>query len=136
MGFSISIENHMKLDKLKSALTNDSTWLFAAQQWHRLYHQYVPFKTGTLAQSVTYAPGEITHTAPYAHYQYEGKVYGVNYPIMQGGIPVGYYSKGKKSPTGGTLKQNGQAHWDEYAAVAQGDALCKTIADFLLKQMG
>jgi hypothetical protein len=47
-------------------------WTFAAQQWHRLYQPYVPMRTGTLAQQVTITPGQIEHTAPYAHYIYDG----------------------------------------------------------------
>ena len=62
---------------------------------------YVPKKTGALQQSVVITPKEISWGVglDYAHYQYEGVVYGKNYPITKDGNIVGWYSKGTKSPT-------------------------------------
>lgn len=50
----------------------DGLWLYAAQQWHRLYAPYVPRDTGRLYNEVRISPGQIEHTAPYAAYVYGG----------------------------------------------------------------
>ncbi len=68
----------------------------------------IPFKQGALRNSVNYPQGiyggEIGYNTPYAHYQYDGIVYGPNYPIRdaQGNI-TGWYSPPKKYPTGRQL---------------------------------
>lgn len=58
------------------AKINERTMLFAATDWHRLYNDFVPMRTGLLAGNVAYhatdTRGEIVHKAPYAHYQYYG----------------------------------------------------------------
>ena len=86
---------------------------------------YVPFKTGTLAQSAYSASkigeGEITWETPYARYLYFGEIYGPNIPVFEddSGVPTRFFSpKGqKKHPTGRPLQydtsSNPQAgsHW-------------------------
>lgn len=68
----------------------------------------IPFQQGALRNSVNYPQGiyggEIEYNTPYAHYQYEGIVYGPNYPIRdaQGNI-TGWYSPPKKNQTGRKL---------------------------------
>ena len=86
---------------------------------------YVPFKSGTLAQSAYSASkvgeGEVSWETPYARYLYFGEVYGPNIPVFEddSGIPTRFFSpKGqKKHPTGRQLQYdtstNPQAgsHW-------------------------
>lgn len=68
----------------------------------------IPFRQGALRNSVNYPQGiyggEIEYNTPYAHYQYEGIVYGPNYPIRDAeGNITGWYSPPKKNPTGRKL---------------------------------
>ena len=55
---------------------NRAMWLYAASEWHRLYFDYVPFATGTLANTIrieaTDRGASIVHTVPYAHRLYRG----------------------------------------------------------------
>ena len=68
--------------------------LFLANEAKRLMDPYVPADNLLLAQNVrTYVAGEqgiVHYLSPYAHYQYEGEVYGPNYPIMDGGEVMGF----------------------------------------------
>lgn len=64
----VNIDVRAHMDKVQS----DAMWTFAAAQWHKLYYPYVPYRTGTLADSVRITPGEIEHYTPYAHRQYVG----------------------------------------------------------------
>lgn len=83
----------------------------------------IPFQQGALRNSVNYPQGiyggEIEYNTPYAHYQYEGIVYGPNIPIrdVQGNI-TGWYSPPKKNPTGRPLQYHTEGtgdHWFEKA---------------------
>lgn len=102
-------------------------WTFAAVEWHRQYKDYVPMKNGILYEQVNITPKQIEHTAPYAHYQYEGRVYGPNIPITEGDRTVGFFSQPNraKKPTGKSLKYSKEQHpkatakWDQAAAPTQ-----------------
>lgn len=89
----------------------------------------IPFQQGALRNSVNYPQGiyggEIEYNTPYAHYQYEGIVYGPNIPIRdaQGNI-TGWYSPPKKYPTGRKLEYHTPGttdHFFEKAKEQHGD---------------
>lgn len=116
----------------------EKLWTFAATEWHRLYRPYVPFKEGALYGTVNitggHCEGVIEHTVPYAHYAYEGLVYGPNIPIMQGGAVVGFFSPvAPKHPTGRMLQFSGMGsrHWDEAARPTQLPALVSSLQAFV-----
>lgn len=95
-------------------------------------NQFVPKKSGALRRSaiVTYKSITWGRGLPYAHYQYEGEVYGPNIPIIKEGTIVGWRSIPgmQKYPTGRELGIPGEwmgwkfgyttpgthHHWDEY----------------------
>lgn len=73
-------------------------------------NNYVPMESGELRNSMranekSISWGANSEAGKYAHYQYEGEVYGPNIPITQGGIIVGWHSiaGSTKSPTGREL---------------------------------
>ena len=82
---------------------------------------YVPMDSGTLAQTTRITSDGVTYSSPYAHYQYEGQVYGPNIPIIQDGIVVGWFSppRKKKHPTGAEINYSKEvhplatSHWDK-----------------------
>ena len=83
----------------------------------------IPFQQGALRNSVIYPDGiyggEIEYNTPYAHYQYEGIVYGPNIPIRDAeGNITGWYSPPSKQPTGRPLTYHTEGtgdHWFEKA---------------------
>lgn len=83
----------------------------------------IPFQQGALRNSVNYPQGiyggEIEYNTPYAHYMYEGIVYGPNIPIRDaGGNITGWYSPPSKHPTGRPLAYHTAGtgdHWFEKA---------------------
>lgn len=83
----------------------------------------IPFQQGQLRNSLVYPEGvyggELEWNAPYAHYQYEGEVYGPNIPIKDAeGNITGWYSPPKKNPTGRRLTYHTAGtgdHWFEKA---------------------
>ncbi len=89
----ISVDSQ-SLDGKLSKLINNSDVM---REVHRLLgeqcNKFVPEKTGALRASMNPTPEFVSWSTPYAHYQYEGEVYGPNYPIMREGNIVGWYSR-------------------------------------------
>lgn len=139
---AIRVEANLRTKDLVAQLNDSALWLYAAQEWHRLYRQYVPYREGMLYNSVVYSAengqATITHTVPYAHYIYEGVVYGPSVPIMQGGTVTGYFSpKTPKTSTGRALTYStlysGKAtkHWDQAAKATKLPLLEKAIDGYI-----
>lgn len=138
----MAVEIKLNTKVLAAKLENAATWIYAAEEWHRLYRQYVPYKEGMLYNSIKINASKkgatITHTVPYAHYLYEGVVYGPSVPIMHGGVPTGYFSPvSPKNNTGRSLTYSklysGKAtrHWDEAAKPTQMPLLEESIAKYI-----
>lgn len=86
--------------------------------------KYVPFESGKLSKSVLVTSDSLIYQAKgkdgvdYAHYVYEGEVYGTNIPITQNGQLIGFYSpKGQKKYPKGQQMEYGlplaRDHWDK-----------------------
>lgn len=73
---------------------------------------FIPFDSGALAKSCYRATvpgsGVVEWPGPYAHYMWEGEVYGPNIPVFDddSGVPTGWFSPPgkKKHPTGRKLE--------------------------------
>lgn len=95
----------------------------------------IPFQQGALRNSVNYPQGiyggEIEYNTPYAHYQYEGVVYGPNIPIKDAeGNITGWYSPPKKNPTGRQLRYHTAGtgdHWFEKAKQQHKDEWVRLV---------
>ena len=100
---------------------------------------YLPFDEGVLAGSANIATeigsGEVVYDTPYAHYQYYGEVWGPNFPIVENGVIVGYWSPPEKHPTGKQLQYKTDkhplagSHWFERAMANHGDDVLKEAQD-------
>ena len=136
MKITISVADvQVNVNGIVSKAKNDRAfWTFAASEWHKLYEPYVPMDQGELQSKVVIRPKEIEHTTPYAHYQYMGIVYGPNYPIVENGKIVGYYSKGPKKPTGKKIqykRPKASAKWDKAAAPTQLPKLASSLQAYV-----
>ena len=100
---------------------------------------YVPFDEGILAGSANTATkvgsGEVVYDTPYARYQFYGEVYGPNFPIVENGEIVGYYSPPEKYPTGKRLQYNTEknplagSHWFDRAMADHKEDILKEAQD-------
>lgn len=93
----------------RKIMGNTRFWTYAATQWHRLYTPYVPMDTGTMTNTVSITPGQIEHTAPYAHYQYNG---------------TRFNFRRDRHP-------KACAEWDKRAEATQGPRLISTLQAFI-----
>lgn len=99
-----------------------------------LFEPYTPIDTGTLLDSVVVTSDGIMYDLDpdYAHYVYEGEIYGPNIPVVDKDGNLRWVSpKGKpKYPTGRYMSyQNPLAtrHWDETAISDNYDLVAQTV---------
>lgn len=127
----------------KAAEPDDRLMLYAHTRLAAYCQPYVPMQTGTLANTVEITPTHIEYTAPYAHYQYMGEVYGPNIPIhdAQGRLTGWFSPPGRaKHPTGRELTYSHELHplatdhWDQAAMQARGDDLTGEIASYITRR--
>ena len=116
-------------------LINDEVMLSIHNLFAKKMEPYVPFNPGDQA-SVEITPEYVKYDAPYAHYHYEGLVYGPNIPIIEDGIVVGWFSipNKPKHPTGAQLqfkKPLASAHWDEAMMRDKGEEFIAEVKEIL-----
>lgn len=127
--------------QVSEGLVNEKTQLFLANEAKRFMDPYVPADNLALAQNVrVYTEngiGVVEYNSPYAHYQWNGELYGPNYPIEDGGTVVGYRSPPHKTPTGQKLHYStskhslATSHWDEAMKRARKGDLTKSIQSYI-----
>lgn len=66
MSFDIKVTSSIDIPKNLAKINNAAFWKFAHAEWNRLIFPYVPFDTGTLAESVNISADCIEYRAPYA----------------------------------------------------------------------
>lgn len=124
---------------------DDKLRLYAHQRLAAYCELYVPMETGMLAQTVNITKDGVEYAVPYAHYLYEGEIYGPNIPIKdEGGMIVGYFSPPgqAKKPTGRSLTYSKELHplatdhWDQAAMAARKDDLLDDIANYITTDGG
>lgn len=114
--------------------------IYANTRLHAYCSPYVPMDSGNLDQTVEINEECVHYKSPYAHYQWEGKVYGPNYPITENGQVVGFVSPSEKYPTNRNLEYSkdkhplATSHWERAMAVAKGQQLADDISEYLSRR--
>lgn len=96
--------------------------------------KYTPMQTGELIRSGQIADdgSNITYTAPYAHYQYHGKVMGPNYQDKSGNWHSG---KAPKEYTGGNLTYHGAPmrgpNWDKRMMADKSEDIARDLKIYI-----
>ena len=127
-----------QLDKL---LDDDATMLEVYSMFAKMCDPYVPMQEGVLSQSVQIMPDRLRYPSPYAHYMYEGIVYGPNIPIFENGIIVGWFSPPgqKKHPTGKLISYSTDRHplasakWDQKMLADKGEEFAEQLNEILAR---
>jgi len=142
MGKSIVTKVHIDEGAIQAKLdevVNDEAMLEIHNLFAKMMDPYVPF--GTDLSNLEVTPEHVRYTAPYAHYHYEGEVYGLNIPIIENGIVVGWFSlpdeNGRKHPTGKQLqytKAKASRHWDEAMMAEKREEFVKQVHDILARR--
>lgn len=142
MKFDVKVEWNRPVKQIaEKAAGGDAGALFLANEAKRLMDPYVPADNLVLAQNVrTYVEdgdGIVHYQSPYAHYQYEGEIYGPNYPIKDGEEIVGWRSPPRKTPTGRKMEHStfrhplATSHWDQAMLKTGRRDLAKAMEEYL-----
>lgn len=119
---------------------DDETMTYVHTELGKFCKEYVPADTEQLADSGIPYPDYLEYPGPYAHYQWEGDVYGPNIPIYEDGVLTGFISPPKKHPTGKKLHYSkdqhplATSHWEKAMMASKGDEFCKDIEDYLRRK--
>lgn len=142
----LSIDVHINTDRLKrqfEALADDECMYQIHNLFYKMNDPYVPMQEGMLAHTnVEITKDSVRYNTPYAHYMYVGEVYGPNYPIIEDGIVVGWFSpRGKKKePTGEKIVYSKEQHpfaskeWDKAMMRDKGDIFLNQVKEILLRR--
>lgn len=142
----MSVKVDVNLTKIQSGmahLADKQTMLQIHNLYAKFLNPYVPMDEGILSQNLTITPDYVQYNVPYAHYMYEGVVYGPNIPIEENGVIVGYWSKPgvAKHPTGKNINYSHEKHslasrhWDKKAMDDKGEVFIKDVAEILKKKL-
>lgn len=114
---SVDIKDDTVLVKLRydiANIPNNDAVMIECHNTLAIYMEpYIPMKEGILLGSATVTPQYVRYggpSAPYAHYMFEGIVYGPNIPIIKDGVIVGWWSPPTKQPTGKPLEYSTELH--------------------------
>lgn len=135
------LENILE-EKMLNVVHDDKAKLEIHNVLAKMCDPYVPKESGMLAQTTRITSEGVTYTQPYAHYQYEGLVYGPNIPIIENGVITGWFSppEQQKHPTGDMLNYSTEAHplasshWDEAMLRDNGESFKSQITDILVRR--
>jgi hypothetical protein len=109
---------------------------YLASEVKRFCEPYVPMQQGNLARDAVIAAdgSSLTYQGPYAHYQYEGKVYGPNYTNGE----IFWSGKAPKTPTGEKLTYHGAPmrgpQWDKRMMADKSKDLERSIEAYIKKR--
>lgn len=151
----VGITVKINMPQVLSKVENDEFGMFLSNTWKRLITPYTPHRDGIMENSAQIRPFEIYYPSSYAHYMYNGIIYGPNFPIDADGNFVFLYDPTKvadwRSPRKETMKKyptgrrfnyrkdhNRQAtdHWDKAAEAAGQKEKLITAANKYLRRLG
>lgn len=143
---TVKAEVKLNMPRILNKVENDNFGTFLAHEWKRLINPYTPHRTGNLERNVVYRPFEIEYLSPYAHYQYNGKLYAdplyeVGGFTKDGGITwfsrPGVKKVATTTPLNYLKDHNPKAtdHWDQAAAKAGQQTKLVQAANLYLKRI-
>lgn len=63
---NVTVTTHIDVKRLTNKINSDKFGTFLATEWHGLYADWVPFRTGELYRKVRITPWQIEHYADHA----------------------------------------------------------------------
>lgn len=147
-GIYINFDDKKIQRKVKKILNNETKYQIADLA-AKMMEPYVPMDTGTLFREfeIKLNPLGIEYTTPYAHYMYEGIVYGPNIPIIEKygdtSVITGWYSipGQQKHPMGRVLHYNKEHHplatnhWDEAMMEDKSDEFYAEVSAIIQRRI-
>ena len=159
----VRFRSERKREQFERVFKNDASMLKVTEATAEMMEPYIPYAEGVLQNSVEITPRTISWNTPYAHYMYEGVVYGPNFYVPLQQNPDGTWNKegpwgwrspsgeGSKSKTGRSLTYNpndirtgepvheivhplATHHWDRAMLKAEGRKYRTRIGRIILRE--
>ena len=129
MNISVEIFNPKKTFK---RIFSDNVRKYAHTRLHAYCSPYVPMDSGALDQTVDITPDYVHYKSPYAHFQWEGKVF-----VDDRGSTYAKRNTSKHA-TERNLKCSkhplASSHWERAAMTAKGDRLAEDIETYIKRK--
>ncbi len=123
---SVDFDSEYLTKSIIENITDDETMLKIHELLYEYVEPYVPMESGSMLDGTLIEPDGVTYPGPYAHYMYEGVVYGPNkrIPVVtpSGEIIYAFNSPAgvSKSPTGKLLNYNPRVVYPSLAEALNG----------------
>ena len=127
---TITTEIYNANNTINRICNDDELGLFLASEWSRHFAKYVPMDTGTLRTDISIKPFQVIYNSPYAHYQWEGRLYvGANGSSW---AKPGEIKKPTDIPLKYSKEQNPLAtsHWEVPAYEAFKDIVAEAVSKY------
>lgn len=128
MNINVEIFNPKKTFK---RIFSDNVRKYAHTRLHAYCSPYVPMDSGALDQTVDITPDYVHYKSPYAHFQWEGKVF-----VDDRGSTYAKRNTSKHA-TERNLKYShplATSHWERAAMTAKGDRLAEDIETYIKRK--
>ena len=131
MNISVEIFNPKKTFK---RIFSDDVRKYAHTRLHAYCSPYVPMDSGALDQTVDITPDYVHYKSPYAHFQWEGKVF------VDDRCSTYAKRNTSKHATERNLKYSidkhplATSHWERAAMTAKGDRLAEDIETYIKRK--
>lgn len=113
---------------------DDETMTYVHTRLHAYMSPFVPMDSGALDQTVDITPECVHYKSPYAHFQWNGKVF-----VDDRGSTWARRSESKHQINKDLQYSKDQhplasSHWEKAMMTSKGDEFCKDITDYLRKK--
>lgn len=113
---------------------DDETMTYVHTRLHAYMSPFVPMDSGALDQTVEITPECVHYKSPYAHFQWNGKVF-----VDDRGSTWAHRSESKHQINKDLQYSKDQhplasSHWEKAMMTSKGDEFCKDITDYLRKK--
>lgn len=120
--------------QIMGRIFDDDARLYIHTRLHAFCSPYVPMDSGVMDQTVEITPESVHYKSPYAHFQWNGKVF-----VDKRGSPWAPRSESKHE-TNRDLQYShdkhplATSHWEKAMMTAKGDVFCKDIEAYLRRK--
>lgn len=131
---SFSIHWNRPPEQILGRIFDDATMTFVHTRLHAYCSDYVPMDSGALDQTVDVTPEYVHYKSPYAHFQWEGKVF-----VDDRGSTYAKRNHSKHQ-TSTDLQYStdkhplATSHWEVAAMAAHKGDLCEDITNYLKRK--
>lgn len=113
---------------------DEETRVYMHTRFHAFMSPYVPMDSGILDQDVEILPGCVHYLSPYAHFQWNGKVFVDDRGSTWARRSASKHATDRDLHYSPDKHPLATAHWEQAMWAAKGDEFCADIEDYLRRK--